>query len=87
MENLSNYINKMAIFGHILVYFQSFSNKHQYNFVNKLMWKNVHSVYGAGIHTHNLQRMSLLPQPLDQGLLRYYILYKVFRTDSWIIYP
>ena len=32
------------------------------------MWKNVHPVYGAGIQTHNLQNMSLLPyQPLDQG--------------------
>ena len=29
--------------------------------------KNVHPVYGAGIRTHNLQNMSLLPLPLDQG--------------------
>ena len=31
------------------------------------MWKNVHPVYGAGIQTHNLQHMSPLLQPLDQG--------------------
>ena len=30
-------------------------------FSNKYMWKNVHPVYGAGIRTHNLQNMSLLP--------------------------
>ena len=35
------------------------SNK-RYNFY-KFMWKNVHPVYGAGIWTHNLQDMSLLP--------------------------
>ena len=31
------------------------------------MWKNVHPVYGAGIRSHDLWNMSLLPQPLDQG--------------------
>ena len=31
------------------------------------MWKNVHSVYGAGIRTHDLWNMSLFPLPLDQG--------------------
>ena len=31
------------------------------------MWKNVHSVYGAGIRTYNLLYMSRLPEPLDQG--------------------
>ena len=41
--------------------FVVFSKKHQYNFYNKYMWKNVHLVYGAGIWTHNLQNMSLLP--------------------------
>ena len=40
--------------------FTVFSNKH-YNFYNKYMWKNVHPVYGAGIRTHNLWNMSLLP--------------------------
>ena len=28
---------------------------------NKLMWKNVHPVYGSGIWTHDLQNVSLLP--------------------------
>ena len=31
------------------------------------MWKNVHPVDSAGIQTHNLQDMSLLPYSLDQG--------------------
>ena len=31
------------------------------------MWKNVHPVFGAGILTHDLQNVSLLPKPLDQG--------------------
>ena len=29
--------------------------------------KNIHPVSGAGIRTHNLLIMSLLPWPLDQG--------------------
>ena len=35
--------------------------KQSLQFYNKNMWKNVHPVYGAGIWTHNLQDMSLLP--------------------------
>ena len=31
------------------------------------MWTNVHPVYCAGIRTHDLQGMSLLPLHLDQG--------------------
>ena len=50
------------------VYLSVFSNK-QYNFFNKLMWKNVHPVYGAGIRNHNLSNISRHPLPLDQGLL------------------
>ena len=29
--------------------------------------KNVHSVYSAGIQTHDLHYMTLLTQPLDKG--------------------
>ena len=29
--------------------FSVFSSKHQYNFYNKYMWKNVQPVYGAGM--------------------------------------
>ena len=29
--------------------------------------KNVHPVYGAGIWTHDLQDISILSSPLDQG--------------------
>ena len=35
------------------------------------MWKNVHTAYGAGIRTHDLQNMSLLPLPLDQILITF----------------
>ena len=31
------------------------------------MWKNILPVYRAGIWTHDLGNMSLLPKPLDQG--------------------
>ena len=43
-----------------------FSNKH-YNFLQQINVKIVLPVYGARIRTHNLQNMSLLPWPLDQG--------------------
>ena len=51
----------MASFSFIFV----FSNKYHYNFYTTYMWKNVHPVYSAGIRTHYLRKMSLLP--LDQG--------------------
>ena len=35
--------------------------------LQQIYMKNVHPVYGAGIRTHNLQRTSLLPKPLDLG--------------------
>ena len=31
------------------------------------MWINVHTVYGVGIRTHDLQKMSRLTLPLDHG--------------------
>ena len=36
-------------------------------FYKKLMWKNVHPVWSAGIRTLDLQIESLIPLPLDQG--------------------
>ena len=33
--------------------FSVFSNKHHYNFYNKIDVKNVYPVYGAGIGTHD----------------------------------
>ena len=36
-------------------------------FYNKLMWKNVHPVYEAGIQAHNLQNLSPLSKSIDQG--------------------
>ena len=32
------------------------------------MWKNVHPLYGAGIWTHNIWNMSLLPSTTRPGL-------------------
>ena len=58
---------KWAIPGLSFVYFRSFSEKPPYNFCSKLMWKNVHPVYGAGIWTHDPQITSLVPWPLDHG--------------------
>ena len=43
-----------------------FSNKF-YNFYDKFVRKNAHPVHGAGVQTNNLQNMSLLTLPLDQG--------------------
>ena len=37
-----------------------FSDKH-YNFYIKYMWENIHPAYSAGIQTHDLQDISLLP--------------------------
>ena len=50
----------------LLIYFRSFWNK-QYNFYNKLMWKNIHQVYGNRIPTFNLLTTTLLQKPLEQG--------------------
>ena len=36
-------------------------------FLQQIYVKNVHPVYGAGTQTHDLQNMSLLQLPLDQG--------------------
>ena len=41
--------------------FLVFSNKHHHKFNNKLMWKNVHSVYDSRIQTHNLRNVSPFP--------------------------
>ena len=51
--------------------FNIFSSFQKYitNFTTNryLCEKNVHPVYGAGIRTHDLWNMSLLPLPLDEG--------------------
>ena len=48
-----------AISGLFLIYFRFF--KHITNFTKNAYLKNVHSVYCAGIRTHNLWNMGLLP--------------------------
>ena len=61
-----------------LVFFKKWANpslffiyfrvsNHITNFTTNSYVKNVHPVYGAGIRTHSLWNMSLLPLPLDQG--------------------
>ena len=51
--------------GLFFIYFCLF--KQALQFLQQIYEKNVHPVYGAGIQTHNLQDMSLLPSPLEQG--------------------
>ena len=48
-----------------LIYFRLF--KQTLQFLQQIYVKNVHPVYCAGIWTHDLQEISLLPKPLDQG--------------------
>ena len=47
------------------VYFRIF--KQTLQFLQQIFVKNFHAVHGAVIRTHDLQEMSLLPLPLDQG--------------------
>ena len=51
--------------GLFFIYFILF--KEALQFLPQINVKNVHPVYGAGIRTHDLRNMSLLPRPLDQG--------------------
>ena len=48
--------NPLASIGFILDLF-----KHTIKFNSKLLWKNDNPVFGAGIQTHDLLNMSLLP--------------------------
>ena len=43
-EEQTFFLKKRANPGLFFVYFRSFSNKHYYNFYNRLMWKNVMSI-------------------------------------------
>ena len=45
--------------GLYLIYFRLFEQTLQ--FLQQINVKNVHAVYGAGVRTHNLWNMSLLP--------------------------
>ena len=46
--------------------------------------KNVHPVYGAGVRTHNLQIVSVIPQPLVHGFCP---TESIFKTLSCLIWP
>ena len=50
---------KWANPGLFFIYFRLF--KHTLQFLQQINVKNVHLVYGAGIQTHDLWNMSLLP--------------------------
>ena len=50
-----------------------FSSKY-YNLTTNRYVKNVHPVYSAGIWTHDLWNMSLLPWPQDQGYKTFFSL-------------
>ena len=51
--------------GHFFIYFCLF--KPTLHISQQIYVKNVHPVYSAEFRTHDLQNMSLLPWPLDQG--------------------
>ena len=54
-----SFFKKWAILGLFFVYFRLF--KQTLQFLQQINVKNVHPVYGAGIRTHDLWNMSLLP--------------------------
>ena len=53
--------------GHSRPLFHLFHLKQKLQFLQQINVKNVHTVYSAGIQTHNLQDTSLLLKPLDHG--------------------
>ena len=55
----NSFLNEWAIPGLFFVYFRLF--KQTLQFSQQINVKNVHPVYGAGIQTHNLRNISLLP--------------------------
>ena len=63
-----NVFEKMGQLGLFFVYFRSFL-KNINTILQQINVKNVHPVCGIEIWTHDLQIVSLLSQPLDQGSL------------------
>ena len=59
----------MLNLGHsgLILFIFIFSNK---QFLQQIHVKNVHPIYGAGIHTLDLQDMSHLPKPLESEIKR-----------------
>ena len=54
------FFKKWAISASFIVYFRPFQTNINI-FYNNVMWKNVHPVSGAGIRTHDILYVSLLP--------------------------
>ena len=50
----------------VKTFFRLFSSFQSLQFLQQIYVNNVHPVYSAGIQTHDLQNVSLLPLPLDQ---------------------
>ena len=65
-----SFFKKMGQPRPLFIYFRHFQT--QITIVQQINVKNVHLVYVAGIRTHNIWNMSLLPYPLDQGSLPNY---------------
>ena len=74
LSDASNYgeCDLATHFGLVLLFKQTL----QIFTTNKWEKCHVHPVYGAGIRTHDLWNMSLLPKPLDQGSRPYFGLVK-----------
>ena len=60
----SNKFYKWVIPGLFFIHFRSFQTTKN---LQQIYMKKVHPVYGAGIRTHILLIMILLPYPLDRG--------------------
>ena len=59
------FLKKWSIISLFFIYFCLF--KQTLQSLQQINVENVHPVYGAGIQTHNLWHMCLIPLPLDQG--------------------
>ena len=76
----------MLNLGHsgLILFIFIFSNK---QFLQQIHVKNVHPIYGAGIHTLDLQDMSHLPKPLDQGSSPLMLYFRVGRVLITKLFP
>ena len=61
LTNTAKLFKKWPVPASFIVYFRVFSKKHNFNYYNKNVWKNVHHVYCAWIRTHDPRNLSVLP--------------------------
>ena len=57
------FFQKMGHPRSLLCLFSVFFKQTSFNFYNKLIWKNVHPVYGTGIRTHNRESPPITTRP------------------------